>query len=162
MRVLKERTEIAKAINGHKMPVITIDLADADEYGLKSENVLIDNGTFRDGFPYYIRSQVRAYCDEDKFKFSSGGTCISASFGYHDIKEMLEYRNAPIVKTDEDVVIAIIDSKKKQAYYPIVLHTAKRINQFCSTPLTFIDDEYSTIPYMVNAGVEIKYKNKEM
>lgn len=158
MKVLKERTEIAVAINGHKMPVITIDLADTDDYGLKSEKVLIDNGTFRDGFPYYIRSEVRAYRDEYKFKFSSGGVGISSSFGYCDIKKMLDYRNAPIVKADEDVIIAIIDSKKKQAYYPIVLHTSKRIDAHCSTPLTFVDEDYTTIPYMVEAGVEVIYK----
>ena len=113
MKVLKERTEIAVAINGHKMPVITIDMADADDYGLKSENVLIDNGTFRDGFPYYIRAKLRAYADETKFKFSSGCVCISNSFSYYDVKKMLDYRNAPIIKADEDVIIAIIDSKKK-------------------------------------------------
>lgn len=157
MKALKERTEIAMAINGHKMPVITIDLADADDYGLKSEKVLIDNGTFRDGFPYYIRAELRAYADETKFKFSSYGSCISSSFSYYDIKKMLEYKNAPIIKVDEDVIIAIIDSKKKQAYYPIVLHTGNRINQHCSTPLTFIDEDYTTIPYMMNAGVEIRY-----
>lgn len=156
--MLKERTEIAMAINGHKMPVITIDLADADDYGLKSENVLIDNGTFRDGFPYYIRCELRAYRDEGKFKFKQYGTCISSSFGYHDMEEMLSYRNAPVVKADEDVIIAIIDSKKRQAYYPIVLHTSKRIDAHCSTPLTFVDEDYTTIPYMINAGVEVIYK----
>lgn len=160
MRALRERIEIAKAINGHKMPVIVIDLADADKYGLKSKEVLIDNGTFSDGFPYYIRTELRAYRDEDKFKFSSGGTCISASFGYSDIKEMLDYRNAPIVKTDEDVIVSIIDSNKKKAYYPIVLHTGKRINAHCSTPLTFIDEDYTTIPYMLDAGLEVKFKSK--
>ena len=126
MKALRERTEIAEAINGHKMSVITIDLADADEYGLKSEKVLIDNGTFKDGFPFYIHSEVRAYSDEGKFKFHQGGTCISSSFTYYDIKEMLEYRNAPIVKADEDVIIAIIDSRKNQAYAPIILHTSKK------------------------------------
>lgn len=158
MKVLKERTEIAKAINSHKMPVITIDLADANEYGLKSEKVLIDNGTFKDGFPWYIHSEVNAYRDEGKFKFSQGSVGISASFTYYDIKEMLEYRNAPIVKADEDVIIAIIDSKKNQAYAPIILHTSKKIDAFCSTPLTFVDEDYTTIPYMINAGVKVEYR----
>ena len=143
MKILKERSEIAVAINGHKMPVIVIDFADTDDYGLKSKKVLIDNGTHRDGFPYYIRAELRAYADETKFKFHSGGTFISSSFSYYDMAEMLEYRNAPIIKTDEDVIISIIDSKKKQVYYPIILHTSNRINQHCSTPLTFVDEDYT-------------------
>ena len=160
MRVLKERTEIAININGHKNPVITIDLADTDDYGLKSQKVLIDNGTFRDGFPYYIHSEVRAFSDEDKFKFKQYGTGISSSFTYYDMKEMLEYRNAPIIKADEDVIIAIIDTNRKEAYPPIVLHTSKHIDAHCSTPLTFVDKDYSTIPYMARAGVKFRF-NKE-
>lgn len=162
MKFLNERTEIATAINGHKMPVITIDLANADDYGLKSEKVLIDNGFFRDGFPYYIHAELRAYADETKFKFSSGCVGISNSFSYYDMKEMLEYRNAPIVKADEDIIIAIIDSNKKQMYKPIILHTSKRIDAHCSTPLTFIDDDYTTIPYMIYAGVDVsRWMKKE-
>ena len=157
MRTITERTEIAKAINGHTMPVITIDLADADEYGLKSQKVLIDNGKFRDGFPYYIHSEVRAYADEQYFKFSQDGVCLKASFGYSDMEEMLAYRNAPIVKADEDVIIAVIDSKNRVAYSPIVLHTSKRIDQFCSTPLTFEDKDYSTISFLKAAGVETEF-----
>lgn len=155
MRLLTERTEIATAINGHKMPVITIDLADADEYGLKSQKVLIDNGTFDDGFPYLIHSEIRAYRDEKKFKFSQGGVGIHSSFGYSDMKEMLDYRNAPIIKPDEDVIIAIIDSKDRLAFAPMILHTNKRIDAYCSTPLTFADDDYSTRSYLELAGVEI-------
>lgn len=156
MRTIKERTEIATTINFHKMPCIKIDLANADEYGLVSEKVLIDNGKFRDGNPYYIHSEIRAYSDESKFKFSQGATGLSSSFGYSDIQEMLDYRNAPIVKADEDVLIVIIDSKTRTAYAPMVLHTSKRIDQFCSTPLTFEDKDYSTIPYLEQAGVKIE------
>ena len=157
MRTLTERTEIAKAINGHKMPVITIDLADADEYGLKSQKVLIDNGTFSDGFPYYIHSELRAYRDERKFRFSQGAVGISASFDYHDMKEMLDYRNAPIVRPDEDIIIAIIDSRDKTAYYPIILHTDKRIDSNCTTPLVFTDaGDFDTRPYLRLAGLWIE------
>ncbi len=155
MRTITERTEIAKAINGHGMPVITIDLADSDEYGLKSQKVLIDNGTFEDGFPYYIRSELRAYTDEKKFRFSQGPVGISASFTYHDMKEMLDYRNAPIVKPDEDVVIVFIDSKEKMALCPIILHTSGRIDANCTTPLSFTDTDMDTRPYLKLAGFEV-------
>lgn len=158
MRILNERTEIAKTINGHEMPVITIDLADSDEFGLVSKNVLIDNGVYGDGFPYYIKSEVRAYSDESKFKFSQGCFGLSAEFTYSDMVEILEYRNAPIVKADEDVIIAIIDSKERVAYAPMILHTSKHIDPFCSTPLTFEDDDYSTLSFLEKAGVEIRQR----
>jgi hypothetical protein len=160
MKLITERKAIARTINGHKLPVITIDLADADEYGLKSQKVLIDNGTFRDGFPYYLHTELRAYADERKFKFSQGGTCLKASFGYYDMVEMLEYRNAPIVKADSDVIVCIIDSRTKLAYNPMVLHTTKRIDAHCSTPLEFIDNDYSTEPFLYIAGVEIREEHK--
>lgn len=49
MKFITERTEIAQTINFHKMPVVKMDLANKTEYGLVSEKVNIDNGTFRDG-----------------------------------------------------------------------------------------------------------------
>lgn len=155
MRTLTERTEIARAINEHKMPVISIDLADADEYGLVSQKVLIDNGTFDDGFPYYIRSEVRAYRDDRKFKFKQGPVGISASFSYSDMKEMLDYRNAPIVKPDEDVILAFIDSKNGVAYCPIILHTYKYVDPNCTVPLVFSDD-FDTRPFLRLAGLDIE------
>lgn len=152
MRYITERTQIAEYINGHKMPVITVDLADSDEYGLKSSKVLIDNGHFRDGFPYYIHSEIRAYSDDTKFKFSQGCIGLTKDFTYSDMVEMLEYRNAPIVKADEDVIIAIIDSSKKIAYAPMILHTNKFIDANCTIPLGFDDTDYSTKPYLKAAG----------
>lgn len=143
MRIIKEREEIAVAINCHQMPVITIDLADADDYGLKSCKVCIET-TFNDGTTHFLHSEVRAYRDENKFKFSGHCTMLKNSFGYSDIKEMLEWRNAPVVKADEDVIIAVYDSRNKIAYAPIVLHTDKRVDSFSTTPLKFIDTDYST------------------
>ena len=46
MKRLTERTEIAKAINFHKYPVVEIDVSKVDEYGIIGTKVLIDNGTF--------------------------------------------------------------------------------------------------------------------
>lgn len=47
MKMLNTPQEIAVAINMHEMPVVRIDFADADEYGIKSQKVLIDNGKFK-------------------------------------------------------------------------------------------------------------------
>lgn len=150
MRIISERTEIATAINGHKMPVIVIDLADSDDYGLKSKPVLIDNGKFKgEDFPYYIKAHVRAYKGDSKFVFSGEVVCVSSDFGYDKMATMLKFRNAPIVKADQDVIISVIDSEHKLAFKPIVLHTSGRIVPFCTQPLSFVDDDYSTAVYFM-------------
>lgn len=69
MKMLETKQEIAIAINMHEMPVVRIDLADADEYGIKSQKVLIDNGKFRrlnptdPDMPYLVRAEIRAFVD---------------------------------------------------------------------------------------------------
>lgn len=159
MRIVTDTKKFAPIINFKKMPVIEIDFADADEYGIVSKPVNIDAGKFRDGEPHYVRSHVRAYCDEKKFTFSSYGDCIHAGFGYEDMNEILQYANAPIVHADEDVMIAIVDSKNRKAYAPIVMHTGKRVEKFCSTPLTFVDEDNDATAYLLTAGVKLRDYN---
>ena len=53
MKFLETRTEIAKAINFKQYPTIRIDVSKTDDYGIVGTHVLIDNGTFRTGEPYY-------------------------------------------------------------------------------------------------------------
>lgn len=140
MKFLTDRTEIARAINGRKMPVVTMDLSEADEYGLKSEPVVIDNGTFRDGFPYMVHSKIRLYTDEKKFTFSSGCVGIHDSFGYTDVMDMLEYRNAPVIKADSDFILVIKNPADRECYIA-VMHTSNRVDPHCSTPLHIEDGD---------------------
>lgn len=151
MKTLKDRREIANEINVKRTTTVRIDLADADEYGLKSQKVLIDNGTFRDGTPYLVKAEIRAYSDEMKFTFSGFSTCLSNSFGYSDIEEMVELANAPVIKPDSDVVLVFVNSKNRKAYAPCVLHTSKRVDPNCSTPLTFTDEDNSAVGYMAQS-----------
>lgn len=136
MKRLTERTEIASAINFRKYPVIKIDIAKRNEYGIEGTKVLIDNGTFRSGEPYYIKATLTAYRDEKTLTFHAGATCLHASFTYSDMEEMLEYSNAPIVKADQDILICLINSETREAYAPVILHTGKEVSAFCTTPLT--------------------------
>lgn len=155
MKVLKERTKIARTINFHKMPVVTLDIAKKSEYGIESDPVLVNAGFFDDGEPFYLYCNVEAYVDEKKFAFHQGPTCISSSFGYSDIEEMLKYRNAPIVEADQDFLLVVIDSKKRIACYPLVLHTGNRIDKFCSTPLTVVATDCDATEYLKLAGFEV-------
>ena len=148
MKTLKDRREIANEINVKRTTTVRIDLADADEYGLKSQKVLIDNGTFNNGHPYLVKAEIRAYCDEMKFTFKGYSACLHDSFGYYDMEEMAELANAPIVKPDSDVVLVFVNSKKREAYAPCVLHTSKRVDPNCITPLTFTDEDNDAFIYM--------------
>ena len=162
IKILKDRTEIAKAINGRELPVVTIDIANTDEYGLVSEPVLIDNGTFDDGFPYMIDSEIRIYTDEKKFTFSSGGLGIHSSFGYYDVKKMLDRRNAPVIKKDSDVLVCVINSNTEEAFAPMILHTTDRINAHCQTPLSFVEPDPITNRFFLEmGGRELEKKGKK-
>ena len=138
------------AMNYDQLPTVRIDLADADEYGLKSQTVRIDNGHFSDGMPYYIKAEIRVYCDEQKFTFSSFGACLDNSFGYYDMEEMMTFANAPIIKPDSDVLICVVNSETREVYKPCILHTSAKVAKHCSTPLTFTDTNNWAFPYMAN------------
>ena len=154
MKLLKERQEIAMAINFRKYPVLKIDLADADEYGLKGCKVGINAGTFRNGLPRTVDAVLRVYRDEKKLTTASYGTCISDSFGYSDYTKIVENAQAPLIGPDQDVVIAIYDSRTKRAFAPMIVHTEKRVEPLCSTPLGF--EVVDMTQYLVMAGCELK------
>lgn len=135
MKELKDRTEIATAINFRRYPVVTIDKAKTDEYGIVGAPVNIDNGTFRDGNPYFIRAVLRTYSDDNKLAFASYGSCLKDSFGYRDMMKILEYANAPVVKPGQEILVCIINSEKGLAWPPVLLKTGERVSPFCMTPL---------------------------
>lgn len=151
MKIINTRQELAMAMNFGKHPVLTIDLADADEYGLKGCKVRIDAGTFRDGEPYIINATLRVYRDACKLTTSSAGTCLHADFSFTDYFEMAEYAAAPIIKPDQEVVVAIYDSKNKTAFAAVKVRTSKSVRRDCSTPITFEDNDMSA--YIMAAGM---------
>lgn len=95
MKFLETRTEIAKAINFKQYPTIRIDVSETDDYGIVGTHVLIDNGTFRTGEPYYVRATIRAFRDEGCLVFKSYGSCLHADFTYSDMEKMLDYAQRP-------------------------------------------------------------------
>lgn len=140
---INDRQAVAKAINFGEYPVITIDLADSDEYGLVGSKVRIDNGTFRTGEPYFIRATIHAFNDDQVLTTHSPGVCLHEEYGYSDVEEMIEWAKAPVIKADQDVLVMVIDSKLRCAYNPRIVHTAKHISAHCMTPLRFEDADMS-------------------
>lgn len=131
MKTLTKRTDIATAINFHQYPVIKIDLADTDDYGIKGAKVNIDFGG-----DYFIHAILRAYNDEKVLTTSQHGSMLSASLSYDDYMEMADYANAPIIKADQDILIYLYNSDLRVVYNPSIIHTGSRVDRFCSTPLT--------------------------
>ena len=135
MKRLTERTEIAKAINFGKYPVIRIDLADTDEYGIKGTKVRIDNGKFKSGEAYFINAEIRAYSDERVLTTSQGCSMLVDKLSYADYIEMTEYANAPIIKANQEIVIFLYNSETREVFAPTIIKTGERIDAHCSTPL---------------------------
>ena len=134
---INDRTAVAKAINFGDYPIITIDIADADEYGLVGCKVRIDNGTFSSGERYYVDATIRSYRDEKYLTTSARPCCLKADYGYSDVREMLEWAKAPVIKPDQDVLLVIYNSKLMCAYHPYIVHTGKHVSPHCMTPLSF-------------------------
>lgn len=151
MKLLKDRHELALAMNFGKYPVLRIDLAEADDYGLVGSKVRIAAGTFRDGNPHIVKAQLRVYRDEKKLTTFHGCIGLSADFTYYDYVEMAENAMAPLIHPDEDVVIAVYDSRDKTPYAAILAHTGTRVDSQCSCPLSFESVDMSQ--YLKAAGI---------
>ena len=130
MKKLTERTEIAQAMNFGKYPIIKIDLADKDEYGIKGTIVKIDTGK-----GYYLQATIRAYDDTKYLTTSCFGTMLVDNLSYEDYIEMADYANAPTIKADQEILIFTFNSVKKEVYAPTIIKTGKRVATMCSTPL---------------------------
>ncbi|MFR2945830.1 MAG: hypothetical protein ACLTL5_02570 [Oscillospiraceae bacterium] len=158
MKLLKDRQAMAMACNFGRYPVLKIDLADSDEYGLKGCRIRIDAGEFRDGSPYIIGATIRAYYDEHVLTTSSDVCCLTNDFTYRDYIDTVERAQAPLIGPDQDVVIAIYDSRTRLAFAPAIVHTAPRVSRQCSTPLSFVDADMT--PYLRAAGFKVGEENE--
>ena len=151
MKFLKDRTEFAKAVNFGKYPVLRIDLADTDDSGLKGCKVRVDAGTFRTGERHLIDATIRVFRDDKRLTTFAGSCCLHAEFSYYDYVEDVENAMAPIIHPDEDVVVAVYDSRKKMSFAAAIVHTSKRVNRGCVSPIEFEDADFT--PYLMMAGI---------
>jgi hypothetical protein len=151
MKMLKDRLELATAINFGKYPVLRIDLADSDEYGLKGCKVRIYAGTFRTGEPHFIEAELRVFRDEKRLVLSAGGTILKSDFTYFDYVHMLDRAQAPLIHADEEVVIGIYDSRTKNAFAALLVRTGKSVRPFSADPMDF--ENVDMTPFLINAGI---------
>ena len=130
MRILKERTEIAKEINFGKYPVIKIDLSNRDEYGIRGVKVRFDIGK-----DYYLRGEIRTFNDTKCLVTNSRSVILKNGYSYNDFMEDVEYANTPIIKVNQEILICLYNSELKQVYEPTIIKTGEKFNPFCVEPL---------------------------
>lgn len=129
---IRDRREVAMTLNFGTYPVLTIDIADRDEYGLVGCKVRILDGTSG-----YIRAQIRVFRDEQYVTTHSNGCCLHADWGYSDVKEMLDWASAPEIECGQDVALVVYDSKRQCAYDIYILKVGDHLSRHCMTPVSF-------------------------
>ena len=120
MKILTTREQIAKAIN-FKNDLAVLELDVANTYTLQGEivgsngcNVRIDFGN-----EYYSKAELQYWKDTKRLTITRGPVILTNDFGYSDIKEMLEYRNAPVIKNGCKILLVVYNSKRRIALSPV-------------------------------------------
>ena len=142
MKQLTERTQIAKAINFGKYQVLTIDLANeivmcGEVIGYRGCNVRVKWQSRTTGETLYLHSTLDYYIEEQKLVISNWDACLKAGFGYSDLMEMVEFANAPILDTNQEVVLVVHNSRTKKALAPMIIKTSSRKDINSQEPLSF-------------------------
>ena len=146
--ILKDRQEIAKAINFAKYPVLELDTA--NEIVLGGMVAGYNGSKVRVKWQYqgetlYLHCELKYFKDSKKLTVSSGGCTLAARFSYKDLMEMVEYSNTPIIDKNMEVVLVIHNSKIGVAYPPVIMKFSDYKNINCQTVLEFEED----LPYII-------------
>ena len=145
MKWLTERTEIAKAINIDRIPVITMDISkcmDGYEDCYEGSRISIDgaySGRYAD---LLTHCTAMMFGDEDgneahfapwtykRIHLRPRMACLTADFSLRDVDEMVDWMRAPIVKKGEKVLV-YFRGKDKGAIR--VMRIPNHVDPHCST-----------------------------
>lgn len=139
MKFLTERTEIAKAINFNKYPVLRINMENDEGYG--SNFAVGDKARVKyncNGKIYYYKCTIK-YSD-GKYYLNGNGSMIKSDFGYSDVMEMVDYSYSPIIESNQTVILVedYPSIKKCSVRY---MKTDKRIYSNCIEMLRLYEIE---------------------
>ena len=109
MNLLTDKTDIAKALNFGKYPVLTFNL-DTKE-GSKARVHHSYNGRLVD---------VTLNQGDGQFYLATHGTMIKSHYGWQDHLKAAEYANAPIIESDQDVAILNYSANADLSFVVIV------------------------------------------
>jgi len=144
MKYLTERTEIAKAMNFGKYPVLYIDRDDR-KYDrpdhpsdfCKGSKCRVD---WEHENPKYKNMSARCelnYCD-GRYSLMQGACCLHDSFGRQDVLEMVEWANTPMLRCGQTVIV-VEDFTKQKMCKVRVMKVSDRKDIHCSTVATLED-----------------------
>lgn len=141
-KVLLERTDIAKALNFGKYPVLSIDI---DNVPCKEDPSYMLGCNCRVAWDKEGYEGMSSRCQLDlyngKFSLISGGACLKSSYDYEDFIKDVESANTPLVHKGQEVVIAMYSSKLKTYIGVKVLKVSDRIDTNCITVATLEEVE---------------------
>lgn len=145
-KYITKRTEIAKAINFGKYPVLRLDVTNKLGYDENDEHGFCEGDKVRVAFQtknygeLYTHGNI--YREDGKIAISGNATCISSSFGYHDVIEMAEWANTPLIHAGQEVVVVLYNPEIKACIVQL-MKVSDRIDPHCMTVavLEEIDEE---------------------
>lgn len=149
MKFLVDRHEIAQAINIDRIPVITIDITkcmDGYEHCYEGDKVLVTDPKHG----RHVRCTVKMYGDDNgnndylhpwfykTICLMNPGAYISASFGYSDVMEMVEWSKSKVLDAGEEVIVMFNDRENKYCYLRR-MRVSDSVNLHCQTAATLVD-----------------------
>ena len=140
MKYLKERREIAEAMNFGKYPVLYVDL---DKPRYPSKDFYVGSKCrvawdLPDGRYAGMSARCTVYHYEGKYELSQGGCCLHDSFGRHDIIEDMEWANTPLLHCGQ-IVLMVEDQSIQGKCRVRVLRADDKKDIHCSTVVRLVD-----------------------
>ena len=133
-RYLKDRHEIAYAMNFRKFPVLSLNRENRPYEDSDYCTGCRCRVAWDDKNPRYadMTTHGNVYFEDGKYGISGDSTCLSASFGYTDVMRMLVEANAPIVHKNQ-LVVLVEDFPSNGSCYVSVMKVSNWIDIHCMT-----------------------------
>lgn len=139
MKLLNERTKIAKAMNFGRYPVLRINLDDHAGFDTTDycvgEKVRVAYQSKNYG-EMYTRGEI--YVEKGEVAISSNAVCVHSDFGYADVMEMAEWANTPIVRAGQEVVV-VMYMPTVEIYIVRMMRVGDRVDPHCMRAVTLED-----------------------
>ena len=141
MKLVSERTEIAKIMNFGKYPVLTLNTEDHGGFDTTSFcigcDVRVAYQTKRYGESY---TRGHLYVEDGKVSISNNSTCIHSDFGYSDVMEMVHWANTPIIRAGQEVAV-VMDLPSSKMCVVRMMRVGDRVDPHCMVAVTLTDIE---------------------
>ncbi|MBQ6472588.1 MAG: hypothetical protein IJJ33_11430 [Victivallales bacterium] len=134
IKFLKERKEIAQAMNFGKYPVVWAHLAlcaEKDSSGICGWD--LGRVRFDLGRSVPVRGHLRIFRDDWMLYACSSPCVLSSRFGFSDIKEDALYANAPVIRPNSEFVLALGGTQDRAVV--CIVKTGKNNGIGCSEPV---------------------------